>query len=149
MMAKITWFDSDVIGDNLMIYRFMWNHLTKCRISQRVSLSLSSFQHHIWLQWWRSWINYMSCNVSKALKKILHFLWLSASADACNELIAYSLVFSCCCYTCCFRRKLRNTLNIKVTYVPTSKLKFSFFISTVFKVHSTHHPPLHERIGLN
>ncbi|KAL0543438.1 hypothetical protein IC582_018534 [Cucumis melo] len=36
-----------------------------------------------------------------------------SSADACNELMAYSLVFSCCCYTCCFRRKLRSMLNIK------------------------------------
>ncbi|XP_076905290.1 protein MID1-COMPLEMENTING ACTIVITY 1-like [Bidens hawaiensis] len=35
------------------------------------------------------------------------------SADACNELLAYSLIASCCCYTCCIRRKLRNTLNIK------------------------------------
>ncbi|XP_077231013.1 cell number regulator 13-like [Tasmannia lanceolata] len=32
--------------------------------------------------------------------------------DACNELMAYSLIFSCCCYTCCIRRKLRKTLNI-------------------------------------
>ncbi|CAH1421619.1 unnamed protein product [Lactuca virosa] len=35
------------------------------------------------------------------------------SADACNELMAYSLIASCCCYTCCIRRKLRNTLNIR------------------------------------
>ncbi|KAM7516109.1 hypothetical protein LguiA_005692 [Lonicera macranthoides] len=35
-----------------------------------------------------------------------------SSADACNELMAYSLVLSCCCYTCCIRRKLRKTLNI-------------------------------------
>ncbi|KAI3784567.1 hypothetical protein L1987_43668 [Smallanthus sonchifolius] len=35
------------------------------------------------------------------------------SADACNELMAYSLIASCCCYTCCIRRKLRNALNIR------------------------------------
>ncbi|PWA83698.1 hypothetical protein CTI12_AA165720 [Artemisia annua] len=35
------------------------------------------------------------------------------SADVCNELMAYSLIASCCCYTCCIRRKLRNTLNIR------------------------------------
>ncbi|KAJ9703793.1 hypothetical protein PVL29_005179 [Vitis rotundifolia] len=35
-----------------------------------------------------------------------------SSAEACNELMAYSLILSCCCYTCCIRRKLRNMLNI-------------------------------------
>ncbi|PIN17242.1 hypothetical protein CDL12_10121 [Handroanthus impetiginosus] len=34
-------------------------------------------------------------------------------AEACNDLMAYSLILSCCCYTCCIRRKLRRTLNIK------------------------------------
>ncbi|KAJ9703791.1 hypothetical protein PVL29_005179 [Vitis rotundifolia] len=38
-----------------------------------------------------------------------------SSAEACNELMAYSLILSCCCYTCCIRRKLRNMLNITVT----------------------------------
>ncbi|XP_072968720.1 cell number regulator 13-like [Typha angustifolia] len=33
-------------------------------------------------------------------------------AEVCNDLIAYSLILSCCCYTCCVRRKLRETLNI-------------------------------------
>ncbi|KAF3440333.1 hypothetical protein FNV43_RR18617 [Rhamnella rubrinervis] len=33
-------------------------------------------------------------------------------AEACNELMAYSLILSCCCYTCCIRRKLRKVLNI-------------------------------------
>lgn len=36
-----------------------------------------------------------------------------SSAEACNELMAYSLILSCCCYTCCVRRKLRKTLTIK------------------------------------
>ncbi|KAK9164554.1 hypothetical protein Syun_005456 [Stephania yunnanensis] len=36
-----------------------------------------------------------------------------SSAEACNELLAYSLVLACCCYTCCMRRKLRKTLNIE------------------------------------
>ncbi|CAL9780015.1 unnamed protein product [Musa acuminata subsp. burmannicoides] len=35
-----------------------------------------------------------------------------SSAEACNDLMAYSLVLSCCCYTCCVRRKLRNMFNI-------------------------------------
>ncbi|KAL3838900.1 hypothetical protein ACJIZ3_023499 [Penstemon smallii] len=36
-----------------------------------------------------------------------------SSAEACNDLMAYSLVLSCCCYTCCIRMKLRKTLNIR------------------------------------
>ncbi|KAL8514795.1 hypothetical protein ACS0TY_013758 [Phlomoides rotata] len=36
-----------------------------------------------------------------------------SSAEACNEIMAYSLILSCCCYTCCIRRKLRQTLNIR------------------------------------
>ncbi|CAA3032119.1 Hypothetical predicted protein [Olea europaea subsp. europaea] len=36
-----------------------------------------------------------------------------SSAEACNDLMAYSLILSCCCYTCCIRKKLRKTLNIK------------------------------------
>lgn len=35
-----------------------------------------------------------------------------SSAEACNDLLAYSLILSCCCYTCCIRGKLRKTLNI-------------------------------------
>ncbi|CAI9110977.1 OLC1v1011102C4 [Oldenlandia corymbosa var. corymbosa] len=35
-----------------------------------------------------------------------------SSAETCNEIMAYSLILSCCCYTCCIRRKLRKTLNI-------------------------------------
>ncbi|XP_028548706.1 cell number regulator 13 isoform X3 [Dendrobium catenatum] len=34
------------------------------------------------------------------------------AGDACNDLMAYSLILSCCCYTCCVRRKLRKVLNI-------------------------------------
>lgn len=33
--------------------------------------------------------------------------------DACSNLMTYSLVLSCCCYTCCYRRKLRKRYNIK------------------------------------
>ncbi|PQM32969.1 protein MID1-COMPLEMENTING ACTIVITY 1 [Prunus yedoensis var. nudiflora] len=40
-----------------------------------------------------------------------------SSAEACNELMAYSLVLSCCCYTCCIRRKLRKTLNISGGFI--------------------------------
>ncbi|ONK72584.1 uncharacterized protein A4U43_C04F20930 [Asparagus officinalis] len=36
-----------------------------------------------------------------------------SSSEACNDLFAYSLIFSCCCYTCCVRRKLRSVLDIK------------------------------------
>lgn len=35
-----------------------------------------------------------------------------SSGEACNDLMAYSLILSCCCYTCCIRRKLRKALNI-------------------------------------
>ncbi|KAI5065855.1 hypothetical protein GOP47_0018479 [Adiantum capillus-veneris] len=33
--------------------------------------------------------------------------------DACNDFMTYSLVLSCCCYTCCVRRKLRKRYNIE------------------------------------
>ncbi|CAL9085745.1 unnamed protein product [Musa textilis] len=36
-----------------------------------------------------------------------------SSAEACNDLMAYSLILSCCCYTCCVRRKLRKVFNIR------------------------------------
>ncbi|XP_073294871.1 protein MID1-COMPLEMENTING ACTIVITY 1-like [Primulina huaijiensis] len=36
-----------------------------------------------------------------------------SSAEACNEIMAHSLVLACCCYTCCIRRKLRRRLNIE------------------------------------
>lgn len=36
-----------------------------------------------------------------------------SAAETCNDLMAYSLILSCCCYTCCIRRKLRKILNIK------------------------------------
>ncbi|WVZ23112.1 hypothetical protein V8G54_001656 [Vigna mungo] len=40
-----------------------------------------------------------------------------SSAEVCNELMAYSLILSCCCYTCCIRSKLRKMLNIRGGYV--------------------------------
>ncbi|KAI3460421.1 hypothetical protein Pfo_017084 [Paulownia fortunei] len=36
-----------------------------------------------------------------------------SSAEACNEIMAYTLILACCCYTCCIRRKLRRRLDIK------------------------------------
>lgn len=35
-----------------------------------------------------------------------------SSGEACNDLMAYSLILSCCCYTCCVRGKLRRMLDI-------------------------------------
>ncbi|KAH9626267.1 hypothetical protein KSS87_014341 [Heliosperma pusillum] len=35
-----------------------------------------------------------------------------STTAACNDLVAYSLILSCCCYTCCIRGKLRKMLNI-------------------------------------
>ncbi|KAF7809628.1 protein MID1-COMPLEMENTING ACTIVITY 1-like [Senna tora] len=46
-----------------------------------------------------------------------------SSAEACNELMAYSLILSCCCYTCCIRRKLRKSLNITLTSVALDPLE--------------------------
>ncbi|KAH1151181.1 hypothetical protein AAZX31_16G110900 [Glycine max] len=40
-----------------------------------------------------------------------------SSAETCNELMAYSLILSCCCYTCCIRRKLRKMLNIRGGFI--------------------------------
>ncbi|KAK1272862.1 Cell number regulator 13 [Acorus gramineus] len=37
-----------------------------------------------------------------------------SAGEACNELMAYSLILSCCCYTCCIRRRLRKKLNITI-----------------------------------
>ncbi|XP_011074700.1 protein MID1-COMPLEMENTING ACTIVITY 1 [Sesamum indicum] len=36
-----------------------------------------------------------------------------SSAQACNDIMAYTLILACCCYTCCIRRKLRRRLDIK------------------------------------
>ncbi|KAK4434642.1 protein MID1-COMPLEMENTING ACTIVITY 1 [Sesamum alatum] len=36
-----------------------------------------------------------------------------SSAQACNDIMAYTLILACCCYTCCIRRKLRARLDIK------------------------------------
>ncbi|XP_078441910.1 cell number regulator 13-like isoform X2 [Wolffia australiana] len=36
-----------------------------------------------------------------------------SAGEACNDLMAYSLILSCCCHTCCVRRKLRNLLSIE------------------------------------
>lgn len=33
--------------------------------------------------------------------------------EACNNVMTYSLMFCCFCYTCCFRRKLRKRFNIQ------------------------------------
>ncbi|KAG8073518.1 hypothetical protein GUJ93_ZPchr0006g41073 [Zizania palustris] len=35
-----------------------------------------------------------------------------SSSEVCNDIMAYSLILSCCCYTCCVRRKLRQKLDI-------------------------------------
>jgi len=42
------------------------------------------------------------------------FYGFTASTEVCKNLIVYSLILSCCCYTCCIRKKLRKTLNITV-----------------------------------
>ncbi|CAN1341998.1 Protein MID1-COMPLEMENTING ACTIVITY 1 [Linum perenne] len=57
-------------------------------------------------------------NCSSELNMVkLYDLMIAASAEACNELMAYSLVLSCCCYTCCIRRKLRNMFNISGGFI--------------------------------
>ncbi|CAI8608992.1 unnamed protein product [Vicia faba] len=40
-----------------------------------------------------------------------------SAAEVCNEFLVYSLILSCCCYTCCIRRKLRKMMNIPGGYV--------------------------------
>ncbi|GKV45092.1 hypothetical protein SLEP1_g52214 [Rubroshorea leprosula] len=60
-----------------------------------------------------------------------------SSAEACNDLMAYSLILSCCCYTCCVRRKLRQMLNITVSsllpeYCGPSKY---MFLTCIFELH--------------
>lgn len=63
------------------------------------------------------------CIVWKLTQKML-VLWSSAPAESCNELMAYSLVLSCCCYTCNMRRKLRKMLNITVLSLTTWSVSF-------------------------
>nr|AFK40961.1 unknown [Lotus japonicus] len=46
-----------------------------------------------------------------------------SSGEACNGLMAYSLILSCCCYTCCVRRKLRKMLNITLLRRPEQALQ--------------------------
>jgi hypothetical protein len=59
-------------------------------------------------------VNFKDLKIIEVLWLWFHFCVWSASAEACNELMAYSLILSCCCYTCCIRRKLRKMLNITV-----------------------------------
>lgn len=49
------------------------------------------------------------------ISKVFLSLIATASGEACNELAAYSLFMSCCCYTCCIRKKFRKIFNIKVS----------------------------------
>lgn len=58
---------------------------------------------------------------------------LSAPAEACNQMMTYSLVLSCCCYTCCIRRKLRKMLNIRVT--PMNRCLINFFFRKYWSVY--------------
>lgn len=51
------------------------------------------------------------CGTFSKIATVAHNRHFS-SAEACNDLMAYSLILSCCCYTCCVRRKLRKILNI-------------------------------------
>ncbi|XP_065039322.1 cell number regulator 13-like isoform X2 [Musa acuminata AAA Group] len=64
-----------------------------------------------------------TCKASSRHQDMLFPLWdffknrfggkkQTSSAEACNDFMAYALVLSCCCYTCCIRRKLRKMLNI-------------------------------------
>ena len=57
-------------------------------------------------------------------------LLLTASTEACKGLMAYSLILSCCCYTCCVRVKLRKMLNITVSLwacAPCRSFCFDYF----------------------
>ncbi|CAI9758002.1 unnamed protein product [Fraxinus pennsylvanica] len=52
------------------------------------------------------------CNAFSKISSVATGKQMS-SAEACNEIMAYSLILACCCYTCCVRRKLRRIFNIK------------------------------------
>ncbi|KAL9241411.1 hypothetical protein vseg_015527 [Gypsophila vaccaria] len=52
------------------------------------------------------------CGIFAKISTVAHNRHMS-SAAACNDLVAYSLILSCCCYTCWVRGKLRKALNIK------------------------------------
>lgn len=39
----------------------------------------------------------------------------TAREKAINDLMAYSLLCGCCCYSCCVRTKLRKNFNIEVS----------------------------------
>nr|KAJ0215884.1 hypothetical protein LSAT_V11C300129310 [Lactuca sativa] len=55
---------------------------------------------------------FFPCGTFSKIASVATNRHMTASGEACNELMAYSLILSCCCYTCCIRRKLRKTLNI-------------------------------------
>lgn len=55
---------------------------------------------------------FVPCGTFSRIASVTRNSHISA-AEACNDLMAYSLVLSCCCYTCCVRRKLRKMLKIK------------------------------------
>ncbi|KAL5173111.1 Protein MID1-COMPLEMENTING ACTIVITY 1 [Glycine soja] len=57
-----------------------------------------------------------------------------SSAETCNELMAYSLILSCCCYTCCIRRKLRKMLNIRYSLEFSVIWRLVFSFSSIFYV---------------
>ncbi|XP_056851161.1 protein MID1-COMPLEMENTING ACTIVITY 1 isoform X3 [Raphanus sativus] len=56
------------------------------------------------------------CGTLSKISTVANNKQITAS-EACNELMVYSLMLSCCCYTCCIRKKLRNTLNIKIVLI--------------------------------
>ncbi|CAL5351241.1 unnamed protein product [Camellia sinensis] len=73
--------------------------------------------------------------------KIVPNRTVKTSIDACNELMAKSLILSYCCYISCIRRKLRKMLNITGTVKvdrpvsAPSHLRTSFSFKSKLPVH--------------
>lgn len=54
---------------------------------------------------------FFPCGTFAKISTVANGRYMS-SGEACNDLMGYSLILSCCCYTCCVRGKLRKILNI-------------------------------------
>ncbi|CAA6666715.1 unnamed protein product [Spirodela intermedia] len=85
-------------------------HLNLSRCGSSVSSghdSISAVSHR--REGWR--FGLLDCFAEPFLSSVARNRQISPG-KACNLLMAYSLILSCCCYTCCVRRKLRKMLNI-------------------------------------
>lgn len=66
---------------------------------------------YVWTSPWNLWFSFLMQN---KWYLISYFSCLPAREQACSDLMTYSLLLGCCCYTCCIRRRLRRLFSIRV-----------------------------------